>query len=76
MSFLVFLQKLFFFSSRHVVRCYLRLTDNPKAREAMRSSLPLPFRDGSFARAAKNDQTTRKCLQQLLAALSVPEPPQ
>jgi hypothetical protein len=38
----------------------------------MRSSLPLPFRDGSFMRALKNDQTTKKCLQQLLTVLQVP----
>lgn len=43
-----------------------------KARDAMRSSLPLPFRDGSFMRALKNDQTTKKCLQQLLTVLQVP----
>jgi CCR4-NOT transcription complex subunit 9 len=59
---------------KHVVRCYHRLADNPKARDAMRSSLPLPFRDGSFSRALKNDQTTKKCLQQLLQVLAVPEP--
>ncbi len=57
---------------KHVVRCYHRLADNPKARDAMRSSLPLPFRDGSFIRALKNDQTTKKCLQQLLTTLAVP----
>ena len=56
---------------KHVVRCYHRLADNPKARDAMRTSLPLPFRDGSFARALKNDVTTRKCLQQLLQVLGV-----
>lgn len=73
---------------KHVVRCYHRLADNSKARDAMRTSLPAPFRDGflsisfsssflifslkrSFSRALKNDQTTKKCLQQLLAALSL-----
>ncbi len=57
---------------KHVVRCYHRLADNAKARDAMRSSLPLPFRDGSFLRALKNDATTKKCLLQLLTVLQVP----
>lgn len=59
---------------KHVVRCYHRLADNPKARDAMRSSLPLPFRDGSFLRALKNDATTKKCLSQLLTVLAVQMP--
>lgn len=54
---------------KHVIRCYHRLSDNAKAREAMRASLPEPFRDGTFAAALKNDVTTKKCLIQLLQNL-------
>lgn len=54
---------------KHVIRCYHRLADNSKARDAMKASLPEPFRDGTFANALKNDQTTKKCLIQLLQSL-------
>lgn len=57
---------------KHVIRCYQRLTDNVKAREAMRASLPEPFRDGSFAAALKTDPASKKCLQTLLQALDLP----
>ncbi|TPX32952.1 hypothetical protein SeMB42_g07550 [Synchytrium endobioticum] len=30
---------------KHVIRCYLRLSDNPRAREALRQCLPEPLRD-------------------------------
>ena len=33
---------------KHVVRCYLRLSDNPRAREALRACLPEPLRDNTF----------------------------
>jgi hypothetical protein len=52
--------------------CFVMNVLFEQARDAMRSSLPLPFRDGSFMRALKNDQTTKKCLQQLLTVLQVP----
>lgn len=33
---------------KHVVRCYLRLSDNLRAREALRACLPEPLRDRTF----------------------------
>ncbi|KAG6856572.1 hypothetical protein H0H87_003072 [Tephrocybe sp. NHM501043] len=33
---------------KHVVRCYLRLSDNLRAREALRACLPEPLRDHTF----------------------------
>ncbi|KAJ2967631.1 hypothetical protein NUW54_g13453 [Trametes sanguinea] len=33
---------------KHVVRCYLRLSDNLRAREALRACLPEPLRDNTF----------------------------
>lgn len=54
---------------KHVVRCYLRLSDNPRAREALRQCLPDPLRDGTFGGALKDDMTTRRVLQTLLANL-------
>ncbi|KAI0705877.1 Rcd1-domain-containing protein [Cytidiella melzeri] len=38
---------------KHVVRCYLRLSDNLRAREALRACLPEPLRDQTFAALLK-----------------------
>ncbi|KAI9015900.1 cell differentiation family, Rcd1-like-domain-containing protein [Hyaloraphidium curvatum] len=54
---------------KHVVRCYLRLSDNPRAREALRQCLPDPLRDGTFAGPLKDDVTTKRCLATLLVNL-------
>ncbi|KAJ3354922.1 hypothetical protein HDU83_004330 [Entophlyctis luteolus] len=48
---------------KHVVRCYLRLSDNPRAKEALRQCLPDPLRDNTFASILKDDLTTKRCLQ-------------
>ncbi|CAO3659084.1 hypothetical protein INT44_008355 [Umbelopsis vinacea] len=55
---------------KHVIRCYLRLSENPRAREALRQCLPEPLRDATFSQALKEDITTKRCLAQLLVHLS------
>jgi CCR4-NOT transcription complex subunit 9 len=55
---------------KHVIRCYLRLSENPRAREALRQCLPEPLRDGTFSAALKDDMTTKRCLNQLLVHLT------
>ncbi|KAG2180245.1 hypothetical protein INT43_004034 [Umbelopsis isabellina] len=55
---------------KHVIRCYLRLSENPRAREALRQCLPEPLRDATFSQALKDDITTKRCLAQLLVHLS------
>ncbi|KAK7203871.1 Rcd1-domain-containing protein [Myxozyma melibiosi] len=55
---------------KHVVRCYLRLSDNPRAREALRQCLPEPLRDATFSHALRDDATTKRCLAQLLVNLA------
>ncbi|KAM3586279.1 RNA-binding protein, CCR4-NOT complex subunit Rcd1 [Umbelopsis sp. WA50703] len=55
---------------KHVIRCYLRLADNPRAREALRQCLPDQLRDNTFAPILKDDITTQRCLSQLLINLS------
>ncbi|CAE6475025.1 unnamed protein product [Rhizoctonia solani] len=55
---------------KHVVRCYLRLSDNMRAREALRACLPEPLRDNTFANLLKGDTVTKRCLASLLACLS------
>ncbi|KAF8954978.1 Cell differentiation protein rcd1 [Entomortierella lignicola] len=55
---------------KHVIKCYLRLSDNPRAREALRQCLPEPLRDATFAQALKDDVTTKMCLTKLIFNLS------
>ena len=51
---------------KHVVRCYLRLSDNPRAREALRQCLPDQLKDSTFATCLKDESTTKKWLAQLI----------
>mmetsp|Transcript_18266 Transcript_18266/g.30018 ORF Transcript_18266/g.30018 Transcript_18266/m.30018 type:complete len:316 (+) Transcript_18266:38-985(+) len=51
---------------KHIVRCYLRLSDNPRAREALRQCLPETLRDATFSQALKDDPTTKRWLTTLL----------
>ncbi|GAB7339086.1 hypothetical protein MBLNU457_5741t1 [Dothideomycetes sp. NU457] len=55
---------------KHVVRCFLRLSDNARAREALRQCLPEPLRDATFSVLLRDDAATKRCLSQLLLALS------
>ncbi|KAI4321966.1 hypothetical protein MLD38_035284 [Melastoma candidum] len=52
---------------KHIIRCYLRLADNPRACEALRHCLPDMLRDGTFSACLREDPTTRRWLQQLLS---------
>ena len=51
---------------KHVVRCYLRLADHPRAREALKTCLPQSLRDNTFGPHLHNDPTVQKWLSQLL----------
>lgn len=51
---------------KHIIRCYLRLSDNPRAREALRQCLPGLLRSPTFTACLKDDATTRRWLAQLL----------
>lgn len=51
---------------KHIIRCYLRLSDNPRAREALRQCLPDLLRNPGFTGCLKSDDTTRRWLAQLL----------
>uniref|UniRef100_A0A803LY40 Uncharacterized protein n=1 Tax=Chenopodium quinoa TaxID=63459 RepID=A0A803LY40_CHEQI len=57
---------------KHIIRCYLRLSDNPRACDALRSCLPDMLRDATFASCLREDPTTRKWLQQLLLNVGGP----
>lgn len=54
---------------KHVIRCYLRLSDNPRAREALRQCLPDQLKDSTFANCLKEDKSTKHWLSQLLKNL-------
>jgi hypothetical protein len=45
---------------KHIIRCYLRLSDNARAREALRQCLPDLLRNPQFTACLKNDETTRR----------------
>ncbi len=47
-----------------------RLSDNARAREALRQCLPEPLRDATFSPVLRDDAATRRCLAQLLINLS------
>ncbi|XP_011307194.1 cell differentiation protein RCD1 homolog [Fopius arisanus] len=54
---------------KHVVRCYLRLSDNPRALLALRQCLPDQLRDNTFATCLQEDKSTKHWLNQLLKNL-------
>ncbi|KAK3108712.1 hypothetical protein FSP39_014018 [Pinctada imbricata] len=57
---------------KHVVRCYLRLSDNPRAREALRQCLPDQLKDNTFSNCLKDDNSTKRWLLQLQQNLEAP----
>ena len=57
---------------KHIVRCYLRLSDNVQAREALRDCLPVSLRDETFQGALRDDLTVKKWLSQLLSVVGPP----
>lgn len=54
---------------KHVIRCYLRLSDNSRAREALKQCLPVELRDNTFSNHLREDKSTKNWLNQLLKNL-------
>ncbi|KYR00904.1 cell differentiation family [Tieghemostelium lacteum] len=56
---------------KHVIRCYLRLTDNQRSKELLRQVLPDSLKDGTFNSHLKDEKdfTTKRWLSQLLLLL-------
>lgn len=46
---------------KHIIRCYMRLSDNARAREALRQCLPPLLMDPGFTSCLKDDIQTRGC---------------
>ena len=57
---------------KHIVRCYLRLSDNVRARDALRQALPSSLRDDTFVNALRDDVTVKKWLNTLLNNVGSP----
>uniref|UniRef100_A0A0A8YTX5 CCR4-NOT transcription complex subunit 9 n=1 Tax=Arundo donax TaxID=35708 RepID=A0A0A8YTX5_ARUDO len=55
---------------KHVIPCYLRLTDDPRACIALQTNLPEVLKDGTFDSCLAEDPDTRQRLQQLLNNLA------
>ncbi|KAL0484212.1 CCR4-NOT transcription complex subunit 9 [Acrasis kona] len=51
---------------KHIVRCYLRLSDHPRAKDALRQCLPDSLRDKTFDKHFQSDQAMKRWLLQLL----------
>eukprot|EP00262_Sarcandra_glabra_P011102 TRINITY_DN26814_c0_g1_i1.p1 TRINITY_DN26814_c0_g1~~TRINITY_DN26814_c0_g1_i1.p1 ORF type:complete len:326 (+),score=30.03 TRINITY_DN26814_c0_g1_i1:147-1124(+) len=51
---------------KHIIRCYLRLSENARACEALKNCLPDSLRDATFSSCLRDDATTRRWLQQLI----------
>jgi CCR4-NOT transcription complex subunit 9 len=63
------------YGASYLTQCHrrltiLRLSDNARAREALRQCLPEPLRDATFSPVLRDDAATKRCLAQLLLALS------
>ncbi|KAK1643565.1 hypothetical protein QYE76_061457 [Lolium multiflorum] len=57
---------------KHIIRCYLRLTENARACAALNSCLPTVLKDGTFnSFLQQDDHVTRRWLQQLLHNMTV-----
>ena len=55
---------------KHIVRCYLRLSEHPRARDALRQCLPEALRDQSFAVVLRSEDSVQRWLAHLLKNLS------
>lgn len=55
---------------KHIIRCYLRLSENPRARDALRHCLPEQLRSPQFTACLRDDAGTRRWLVTLIQNLS------
>lgn len=57
---------------KHIVRCYLRLSEHKKALEGLRQTLPAPLRDGLFDELLREDAMTAKFAAELQSRVAQP----
>lgn len=58
---------------KHIIRCYVRLSESQRARDCLRKCFPDQLRDPVFTSCLKDDVPTRRWLAQLLQQLLGPE---
>ena len=56
---------------KHVVRCYLRFSEQQKSRNALRKCLPNSLKDQTFTAVLRSEESVQKWLQQLLKNISL-----
>ena len=56
---------------KHIIRCYLRLSENARARDALRHCLPEQLWDPAFTSCLREDASTKRWLNQLMFAVGV-----
>mmetsp|Transcript_18077 Transcript_18077/g.26145 ORF Transcript_18077/g.26145 Transcript_18077/m.26145 type:complete len:288 (-) Transcript_18077:128-991(-) len=56
---------------KHIIRCYLRLSEHPKAREALTQCLPEALAQGTFRAVLEDDHATNRWLASLLYTLGL-----
>ncbi|CAL9732587.1 protein Caf40p [Monosporozyma unispora] len=62
---------------KHIIRCYLRLSDDLEARRLLKVVLPQKLRANTFTEVLKDDVGSKRCLAQLLLTLNEDvQPPQ
>lgn len=54
---------------KHIVRCYLRLSENPRARDALKQCLPEALKDQTFASTIMAEESVQRWLTLLLKNL-------
>jgi CCR4-NOT transcription complex subunit 9 len=57
---------------RHIIRCFLRLSEHPRARDALKKCLPDELRNDAFAKTISEDANMKKWLFQLLINIEDP----
>ncbi|KAJ9176882.1 hypothetical protein P3X46_012150 [Hevea brasiliensis] len=50
---------------KHIIWCYQRLSENPRACDGLRCCLPTKLREPSFISVLRDDETAMLCLQKL-----------
>ncbi|CAI4230588.1 unnamed protein product [Auanema sp. JU1783] len=59
---------------KHVIRCYSRMSDNPRAQQALRQCLPDQLKDGTFKEFFDQDKSTANWLRILMENLGIELP--
>ncbi len=57
---------------KHIIRCYLRLSEHKKALEGLKQTLPNPLREGMFDDLLRDDPMTAKFATELLSRIAQP----